>query len=95
MKIRKNLILRNIGHEYMIVDPGTGTVDIADVYTLNETAAWLWKQLENEDSFTLDIVVSLLVKNYEVGWDRALDDAIQWARDLKEQGLIIDEDRDE
>ena len=92
MKIRKNLVLRHIGKEYMIIDPETGTVDIADVYTLNTTAAWLWEQLEGEEAFTLDEVVRLLVRNFDVSWERALEDAIAWANDLKEQGLIVDED---
>ena len=90
MRLKKNLVLRHIGEENMIIDPSTGTVDIADVYTLNRTAAWLWEQLENTE-FTLEKVVDLLVENYDIDRDHALGDAIVWVKDLKEQSLIVDE----
>ena len=53
MRLNSNLILRQVGGEYMIVNPFSETMDMAQVYSLNETAAWLWKQLENKE-FTVD-----------------------------------------
>ena len=49
MRLNSNLILRQVGGEYMIVNPFSETMDMAQVYSLNETAAWLWKQLENKE----------------------------------------------
>lgn len=89
MRIKESLVLRHIGEEYMIVDPGKGVIDLANVYTLNQTAAWLWKRLEGE-IFTLKDVVSLLVENYEVQFEEARRDADKWVMILKEQGLIVE-----
>ena len=59
MRLNSNLILRQVGGEYMIVNPFSETMDMAQVYSLNETAAWLWKQLENKE-FTVDEAGALL-----------------------------------
>lgn len=65
MRLNSNLILRQVGGEYMIVNPFSETMDMAQVYSLNETAAWLWKQLENKE-FTVDEAGALLCNEYEV-----------------------------
>ena len=49
MRLNSNLILRQVGGEYMIVNPFSEAMDMAQVYSMNETAAWLWKQLENKE----------------------------------------------
>ena len=52
MKIRdrKNLKLRKMGRNYMIVSASSSTVNMADVFTLNESAAYLMERcLERED----------------------------------------------
>ena len=48
MKLNKDLVLREVGGEYMIVNPFSDTVDMTQVYSLNETAAWLWQQMEGK-----------------------------------------------
>ena len=74
MRLNSNLILRQVGGEYMIVNPFSETMDMAQVYSLNETAAWLWKQLENKE-FTVDEAGALLCNEYEVNKDTARNDA--------------------
>ena len=50
----------------MIVNPFSETMDMAQVYSLNETAAWLWKQLENKE-FTVDEAGNLMkTRHHEV-----------------------------
>ena len=66
MRLNSNLILRQVGGEYMIVNPFSETMDMAQVYSLNETAAWLWKQLENKE-FTVDEAGALLCKDCGTG----------------------------
>ncbi|WP_437920466.1 PqqD family protein [Sphingobacterium sp. LRF_L2] len=89
MKLRKDLILRHIGDDYIIVEPGQEQIDLSKVYTLNETAAWLWEELKNKD-FALEDMVALLCSEYDVTADIALIDAKQLVRDFQKQGLIID-----
>lgn len=89
MRIKQGLTLRHIGIEYVIVIPGQGTVDMTSVYTLNETAAWLWQQLEDEE-FTMDTMVDLLMSHYDhVEQERVMDDVKALVDQLLKQGLIV------
>ncbi|WP_321480783.1 PqqD family protein [uncultured Bacteroides sp.] len=90
MRLKKELTLRHIGNEYIIIDPNKGEVDMTKVYSLNETAAWLWQQLKESD-FSIEEIATLLLQRYNVDSDRAVADATVLVQKFKEQGLLIDE----
>lgn len=56
---------------------------------MNETAAWLWEQLENKE-FTADEAGALLCNEYEVNKDTAQNDANELCRQWLETGLAIE-----
>lgn len=89
MRLRSDLVLRYVVNEYMIVDPGQGMIDMSKVYTLNETAAVLWKKLQDRD-FTLHDVVDVLLDYYDVNVSRAEADAQCLIKSFSEEGLLID-----
>ena len=86
MKLNENLVLRQVGGEYMIVNPFSDTVDMTQVYSLNETAAWLWQQLEGKE-FTVADMVETLRKEYEVDEETATADLSELARQWLQAGL--------
>lgn len=90
MKIKQNLVLRCIGHDYVIVAADDEMVNMAVVYTLNGTAAWLWQQLKNT-TFTADMMTELLMQRYDVDASRAASDVEQLISDMKKNGLLEDE----
>lgn len=92
MKIKNDLVLRHIGHDYMVVDPEKGMVDMTNVYTLNETAAWLWNRLEHQE-FMLSRVVDLLLQRYDVERERAEQDARRMIDFFRENGLLEEDDQ--
>ena len=73
MQLKKNLRLRKVGSKYMIVDTATEQVDMVDVYTLNETAAWLWQTFAERD-FTTEEMINALCQEYEVTREQAAAD---------------------
>lgn len=87
MKLRADLVLRTIGSDHMIVDPGQEMVDLSTVYTLNDSAAWLWEQLKGID-FTKTSIVTLLCQQYDVTEQQALADAEVLIKDFEKQGLL-------
>lgn len=89
MKLRADLVLRHIGKDHVIVDPGQEVVDMSAVFTLNDTAAWLWEQLEGKD-FNKDTVVRLLLAEYEVSAEQAGFDAAQLLATFERNGLLSD-----
>lgn len=90
MRTKDNLTLRKIGNKYMIVDTFTEEVNMVDVYTMNETAALLWRTFAKRD-FTQEEMVNVLCKEYEVTQERATDDVEKLIKDWFSYGLIYND----
>lgn len=76
MKIKKGFNLRRVGDENVIVAQGIENINFNRIISLNDTAAYLWKEIENK-TFTPEMLVSLLTDRYEIDSETA-------ARDVKE-----------
>lgn len=87
MRLNSELKLRKLGSHYMIVDSCAGRANIANVYVLNATAAWLWEQVEQKE-FDAEALVSLLCDYYDVTRDRAAADIDRLLSIWQEAGLI-------
>lgn len=83
MKIKQGFELQNVCGEYIIVPTGIENVDYSKIISLNETAAYLWEGCCALDSFTVDTMVELLTREYEVEEQVAREDcemiAARWA----------------
>lgn len=91
MRLKEGLTVRKVGDDYVIVAPEQGMIDLSKVYTLNETAAWLWEQLQGKDFETQDLI-ALIRQEYDV--DSLTEDQLE--KDMKElvsffreNGLLI------
>ena len=73
MKIKDGFILRQICGEYVVVGEGLAQVNFNKMLSLNETAAFLWKEVQGKE-FTKDTLVDLLLGQYEVERERAAED---------------------
>lgn len=76
--------LRRIGSHHMIV--GAGDASHANVYVLNDTAAYLWRSVEGTE-FDAAALASLLTAAYDVDPARALADARAMADEWLRLGL--------
>ena len=74
MKIKKGYILRTVCGENVIVGEGLDAINFGRMLSLNETAAWLWKQAVEKGDFTADSLAKALCDEYEVAPDQALAD---------------------
>ena len=89
MRRKQNLVLRHVGKDYIIIDPSKGVVDMAIVYTLNESAAWLWEHLGNTD-FSVESVTGLLMERYGIELEKAESDAIELIDNLRQNNLLVE-----
>ena len=87
MKLNENLILREVAGEYMIVNPFSETMDMTQILTLNETAAWLWQQAEGKE-FDEAYLVDCLCEEYDVDRETAATDASNFVMQLLQHGMI-------
>ena len=89
MKLRNDLQLRKLGNDFIIIDPGQDMIDMSKVFTLNETAAFLWEELQGKE-FTEETVSQIFLENYDVQEEIALNDAKKLIQTFVKGGLIRD-----
>lgn len=89
MKTKENLRLRQVGPKYMIVRVDAAQVNLTEVYTLNHTAAALWRWAQGRD-FTADEMADHLCRLYEVEACRALEDTRRLLQEWRAYGLLAD-----
>lgn len=63
MKIKSGFMLRSIAGSYIVVPVGKRSADFNGMITLNETSAFLWKQLET--GATEEELAAAILRNYE------------------------------
>lgn len=88
MKVKSGFELQNVCGEHIIVPTGIENVDYSKIISLNETAAYLWEGCSALDSFSVDTMVKLLTKEYDVEENIARDDCEKIVACWAEMGLI-------
>lgn len=86
MKIKEGFILRNVAGSNIVVPFGDRCLDFNGMITLNETGAFIWKQLEN-GAEEADVVKAILAE-YEVEEDRAVQCVRDFVAKLKEADCL-------
>lgn len=88
MKLNPNLRLRKIGTHHMVVKGDTGVTDMTEVYSMNETAAMLWRRAEGID-FTTEMMAGWLCEEYDVEPVTALEDVRSMLSEWLDKGLAL------
>ena len=86
MKILDGFILREVAGNYIVVSVGYRVKKFNGLINLNESGAFLWKQLENESDE--DSLINALMAEYDVDEELAKKDVKAFVSTLKEAGLI-------
>ena len=86
MKIKEGFILREVAGNYIVVAVGNAVKQFNGVITLNETGAFLWKQLEK--GCDEEKLLSALLEEYEVDEETAKADVKSFIEKLSGANLI-------
>jgi hypothetical protein len=73
MKIKEGFVLRTICGQNVISGEGTANVNYSSLISLNDTAAYLFKELQGKE-FTEETAVGLLLDQYDVDRETAEKD---------------------
>ena len=85
MRIKEGFELREICGEHVILSHGMDNIDFSKIISLNETAAFLWKQAVGKEAISEDGLVSSLL---EVDEETARKDVAQVLAKWREIGLL-------
>lgn len=73
-------VLREIAGEYMLIPTGKLSMTTNGVVTISESAAYLWKKME--EGKTLSQLCELVLEEYDVDKDTALTDVKELIRNM-------------
>lgn len=90
MKVVKGFALRPLGNEYLLIAESVDLVNFNAMITLNESAAYLWRNVADKDSFDADTLTELLLAEYEVSPEQAKKDAIATIESWESANLLTD-----
>ena len=87
MKTKKGFNLRTVCGENIIVAEGLDNIDFSRIINLNESAAFLWKNIQEKD-FDVESLTSLLTAEYDVDEQTAHQDVVKLIDEWDKAGLI-------
>jgi hypothetical protein len=88
MRIKKGFVLREVCGERVIVGEGLDAINFGKLLTLNESAAWLWKQAVEAGDFTADALAQRLSEEYDVTAEEARQDVTELIGEWRRVGVL-------
>ncbi len=87
MKTKQGFRLRNVCGENIIVADGIENIDFSRIISMNESSAFLWKNVQDKE-FTTDTLTQLLLDEYDTDEATARHDVEALMEKWKEAGII-------
>ena len=87
MKTIEGFKLRKLGNEYILVGESMALINFNKMITLNETAAFLWKEAE-KGPFDAASLTKALCAEYEVSPEQAKTDVTATIQSWLDAGVI-------
>lgn len=86
MKIKQGFVLRQVADATIVVPAGKAALDFNGMITLNDTAAFLWKLLEEETDE--EALLKAMLAEYDVGEETARSGIAKFLGKLSSEGLL-------
>ena len=83
MKIKEQYKVREMAGEHVIIMQGKHGSDLTKIISLNESALYLWNELQGKE-FDTEAVANMLVERYGIESAIATADAERWIEKLRE-----------
>ncbi len=87
MKTKKGFRLRSICGEQIIVAEGKENIDFSKIISMNESAAYLWQQVQDSE-FNDEDLTAMLLKEYDVDEATARKDVADIVKQWLDAGII-------
>jgi hypothetical protein len=86
MKLKENLVLREVAGTWVVLPLAAKALDFNGMLSLNETGVMLWHLLESE--CTKEELVTALLNEYDVSKDVASADVDEFLEILRKAGCL-------
>ena len=81
-----SIVTRKTGNEYILVPITNNIADMNSVYTLNETGAFIWDQIDGKRS--VGEIISALTDEYEIDSANAEEDVFTFIDNMSKYLII-------
>lgn len=92
MKTKIGFNLRQVCGENIIVAEGEENIDFSNIISMNESSAFLWKEAQQLESFTIADLVRILTAEYEVDEATATEDVTKLTAQWGAAGILEGDD---
>jgi len=81
-----SVVTRKTGNEYVLVPITNNIADMNSVYTLNETGAFIWEQINGKRS--VEEIISVLITEYDIDEKTASEDLFSFIENMNKYLII-------
>jgi hypothetical protein len=82
-----SIVTRKTGNEYVLVPVTNNIADMDSVYTLNETGAFIWEQINGSRS--VDELITALVDGFDTDRAAAEKDVFAFIEEMRKYLIIL------
>lgn len=90
MRLNHAYKLNEVAGEFMVIYTGTRSANLSKVYSLNRSAAWLWRKIGTAD-FTEEMLVEWLCEEYVLPKEVARKDVHSLVMMWQKSGMVLTE----
>ena len=80
-----SIVTRKTGNEYVLVPITNNIADMNSVYTLNETGAFIWEQIDGKRD--IEELIITLTEEYDIDFENASKDVFSFIENMR--GYLI------
>jgi hypothetical protein len=81
-----SIVTRKTGNEYVLVPISNNIADMHSVYTLNETGAFIWEQIDGNRS--VEEIISALTSEYDIDSKNGEKDVFEFIENMQKYLII-------
>ena len=81
-----SVVTRKTGNEYVLVPITNNIADMNSVYTLNETGAFIWEQINGKRS--VEEIINSLIAEYDIDKQNAQSDVFSFIENMSRYLII-------
>jgi hypothetical protein len=82
-----SIVTKKTANEYVLVPVTNNIADMDSVYTLNETGAFIWDQIDGRR--TIEEITGLLTEEYEIDRESAEKDVFTFIENLNKYLILV------
>jgi len=81
-----SVVTRKSGNEYVLVPLANNIADMTSVYTLNETGAFIWDQIDGKRD--VEEIIIAVTGEYEIDFETAGEDVFAFIENMSKYLII-------